>query len=247
MVHYLNDAQEFRYAIGLTRSILYNRRQHAPNSSTQEFYARFSDSLERIERVHICVFSLSEQRNLLSQWRSYCPATGGYALGFQTASLKPILANHGFVLLPCTYDHSQQQALLNDVLDGSLGPVVRELGTSAVSVDQAIEAALAALVPQFAPVAAIIKHPSFSEEREWRLISSLLPSDHPTLRFRPGNGLLIPYYELALDGADAPFGHVVIGPSPNQQLAMDSLTVFLTRLGIKWKGIENSRIPFRVL
>ena len=66
-------------------------------------------------------------------------------------------------------------------------------------------------------MAPTLKHPSFVEEDEWRLISGPIPRKHPQLKFRAGKSMLPPYFELnPADTSEAvPVARLVIGPTPH--------------------------------
>src|SRR4051794_32982715 len=88
VMHYLNDAKEFQKAIEIAHGILYNTSADAADvASVVQACAELDEALERVSRVHVCIFSLTEQKDLLSQWRGYCPAAGGYSIGFDTSPL----------------------------------------------------------------------------------------------------------------------------------------------------------------
>jgi hypothetical protein len=99
-------------------------------------------------------------------------------------------------------------------------------------------------------IAAILKHPSFREEEEWRIISPVI-NDYvaaPVL-FREGASMLVPYIEfrlIAQNNSPISLDHLFLGPTPNITISMNSLTMFLAQNGIKPdKGITYCRIPFR--
>ncbi len=246
MLHYLNDAREFKHGLSVAQSALRHRGQRDSNVTHQELLSSLADALDRIEHLQICVFCLSEEEDLLSQWRSYCPPEGGYALGFHIPTLIDRLAdNQGLRLLKCTYDPILQRAAVDELLNEILPGHFSALG-SGVPCKEVVEAALAMFISKFSLVAATFKHPSFSEEREWRIVSSPLATTDHRLHFRAGKGMLIPYLEITLSGEPAAFGPITIGPNPHQYIAGNSLLAFLTNVGItNWQGLRNSQIPYR--
>src|SRR6266487_1004171 len=249
VVHYLNDAQEFRHAFGVARSVMANKVSISSNSDLAPLFAYLSDSLERIEHVRIAVFSLTEEGDLLSQWRGYCPPGGGYSVAFSPTFLRTFLDEHGFFLAPCTYDDTAHQALVEEVID-NVALVFRQVHqNSGASFDELKDKILPAFSMRFSRVAPIIKHRSFAEEREWRIVSGLIADDNPHLGHRLGRSMLIPFFELPLDSSAAPFRveEIVVGPTPHQYIAMDYMTSLLRREGVQWQSVKPSHIPYRQL
>lgn len=80
-VRFLNDAKELGHAVDVARLVVEN---HLGSSAYAGAYnADEKDVLRQIGRyagaasADIYVASLTEERDLLSQWRAYCPAPGG--------------------------------------------------------------------------------------------------------------------------------------------------------------------------
>jgi hypothetical protein len=69
-----------------------------------------------------------------------------------------------------------------------------------------------------------IKHPSFREEREWRLISTTIPREDPRCLVRVGRSMFIPYVEINLVaiGPSIPVKEIIVGPTPHMWLAMNA-------------------------
>jgi hypothetical protein len=67
-IHYLNDSTEFELALSLATRVL--REKLKAKSSDPEKVRCLLDNIPTIARVNVCVASLSEKRDLLSQWRA---------------------------------------------------------------------------------------------------------------------------------------------------------------------------------
>src|SRR6266566_5873297 len=163
MLHYLNDAKEFRHGLHWARYEILQLSHTATAVAHRDLFAQFADSLERMENLHICVFCMSETRDLLSQWRSYCPPEGGYALGFDSARLVAMMAGSGFRLVKCSYDVTSQRAIISEILRAIVPPHLAELDAGRLDVPRALEGLLAAFGSRFALPAAVFKDPAFSE------------------------------------------------------------------------------------
>jgi hypothetical protein len=249
VVHYLNDAQEFRHAFGVARGVMADKLTISSNNDLASLFAHLSNSLERIEHIRIAVFSLTEEGDLLSQWRGYCEPGGGYSLGFSPAFLRPFLNDHGFFLAPCIYDDTGHRALVEEVVDNVSLAFRQVRQDSGAPFEELKDKMLPGFFALFSRIAPMIKHRSFAEEREWRIVSGLIADDSPHLGHRLGRSMLIPYFELPLQANASRFRveEIVVGPTQHQYIAMNSLTSLLSREGVQWQAVRPSHIPFRQL
>lgn len=238
-VHFLNDKNE----IYLTFSLLKQELQHQFNKAQCPDYKAMMHSiltfLDEMDQGHICISSFCERGDLLSQWRGYGNQGKGYAIGFDREKLTKIANQHNFVLWPCVYDPALQKELVSYLVDSwgqkfAYNKVTKEEMLTKIDVD----------VCQLAP---ILKDESFSEEKEWRLVSSVVADESPRFAFREGEFSLIPYYNFPV--TDPETGHcidkIVVGPSPHVELAYNSLRTFLNAQRLSRAEIEISKIPFR--
>ncbi len=196
---------------------------------------------DRDESGVVAIFSLSEEGDLLSQWRAY-GAEGGVAIGFDAAALKKALDGKGASLEACVYETADVEHVLQ--------PLAEDL------VD---ELSHGGFIPQFSHrtdfyrVAPRVKDPGFKEEKEWRIITDRLwPSE---FHIRSSGARAVSYWPLALVGREndeddgAPMWRqlinaVRIGPSPHMDLSFAAIDSFLHRLAIE---VERSEIPYRPL
>ena len=248
---YLNDAQEVRYAIDLARARLARLARDVTGEPRKRLVAHLTESLQQIDsdRPLVCVFSLSQRADDLSQWRAYCPESGGYSLGFMPDELRVIAESQGCVLAPCIYDRGQQRALIEEAVD----PVVATLPGRAPKSPQAIarqgQPFVRRLLRRVERVAPLIKWPAYEAEEEWRIIWAARPTTIDRLRYRPAESLFIPYVEIRLSTDDLPIPveAVYVGPGPHQDIAAASLASFLRGVDVKVRAVRRSKIPLRTL
>lgn len=248
---YLNDAQEVRYAIQLARARLARLQRDVPGEARKRLVTHLAESLQRIDsdRPLVCVFSLSRRADDLSQWRAYCPESGGYSLGFLPDELRLIAESQGCVLAPCVYDRERQRALIEEAVD----PVVAALPGRAPRAPEAVarqcEPAVRRLLGRVERVAPLIKWPAYEAEEEWRIIWAARPGTIDRLRYRPVESLFIPYVEIRLSTEELPIPveAVYVGPGPHQDIAAASLASFLRGVAVKVRAVKRSRIPLRTL
>ncbi|HEY1270362.1 MAG TPA: hypothetical protein VGF08_00165, partial [Terriglobales bacterium] len=98
---------------------------------------------------------------------------------------------------------------------------------------------------------AFFKDSSFSEEKEWRLVSPTVDFWHERLRFRPGRSMLTPYYAVPVAEGEAPLvRHIVVGPCPHMELAKSAVEALLMKHGLRGplqghRVALGSSVPFR--
>lgn len=97
---------------------------------------------------------------------------------------------------------------------------------------------------QYAPA---LKHPSFSEENEWRIVSEIVQPTDPATKFRPGRSMLRPYREFSLEEIDhrVPVSKIFVGPRPHPDQSVFSVTGLLFSHGITDCAVVDSKVPYR--
>lgn len=238
-VHFLNDKHEVFLTFKLLEKELKRRIGSCQAPAMRSLLVDIKKNLKRVDQGHICIASFCEQDDLLSQWRGYGNQGKGYAIGFDLAELRKIARLQHFVLWPCVYNVSLQLELVNYLIESWL----REFCDKKLAHEQ-MQKIIDVSTGQLAP---ILKDESFSEEKEWRLVSSTLTSRTPGFAFREGRYSLIPYYKFAIitpTGKDC-IKNIVVGPSPHTELACNSLATFLNTQKLSRVEVKSSRIPFR--
>ena len=93
------------------------------------------------------------------------------------------------------------------------------------------------------PEMARVKEPSFSEEREWRLL--VVEERAERILFRVNATAVVPYVEVALP-EPSPVSEVVIGPSVDQQIRRRGVEQLLARRGYVGVAIRESASSLRL-
>ena len=89
-----------------------------------------------------------------------------------------------------------------------------------------------------------MKHPSFSEEKEWRILQvGRNPKD---VKFRTGRGIVIPYLELSEIPPDV-FASVTFGPGHDPEFGVKPMESFLKQNQLEHVRLQASEIPLRTL
>lgn len=260
-IRYMNDLSELQYATALLIQRLERRMSVTGVTARRRAFLRScTERLDSLLAFGPAVFSASfcEDGNLLSQWRAYRGRGGGYAVGFDLVHTLRFLSRP-CLLRKMVYDTNLQSELLDlaieafllyvDTLDDdpeSLKPPLEEFGRATLD------------------ILLSLKHPSFEEELEWRLI--YMGPGHPryergalTPKIRTFDGNIIPYFDTSFAaavqaskddtyGVRFPISHVRIGPTVNAELNRESVKQAL--LGIApdvEHRVTDSGIPLRWL
>lgn len=236
-VHYLNDEQEFRH--GLDVVLRHIEGWLHESGTNHELHSRLSERFRGASRLEVYVFSFSEVPDLLSQWRAYCPDGAGVAIGFPKSLIDQRAAVHGFDFVPCIYDPLQQaEAVATMLLEA--GTAWENSGRTASELDIQTERLLR-LVPR-------MKHHSFREEKEWRLVSRPLIDFGDRLDYRATRSMLLPYVRVGLAeaGQEITLGNIFVGPNRHIESAMLAVGSLLrSRPRIKHMCVERSQVPYR--
>lgn len=230
---YLNDAQEFRYALDLWESALESRLQagslsHAMAATVAaSFRAAHGPSSE----AGPYVISFSMRENDLSQWRAYSGAEVGYALGFDRDRFPNELTSAWpMELQGCSYNedaHRQQLMKICDALVKRLPPSCHASDVEAVRATSAAWHAFTQIAPTF-------KQEAFDGESEIRLISQRSAIGPETKRgVRAAGSFLVPYLALPLRSLlDLGLDEVVVGPCAHPELAVAGAQAALRLNGV---------------
>ncbi len=89
-IRYLNDSSEFTYAVQLAYKAL--REWKHTDLAYYQAFRKLAEERLRESGSSILVASLSEEGDLLSQWRGYCSPGPGFAIGFNGRYLATVAA-----------------------------------------------------------------------------------------------------------------------------------------------------------
>ena len=243
-IQYLNDRNELNLALNIAGEVLEQQASISKDSTELFRIKRLIENLENIVDINICVCSLSEKGDLLSQWRGYSSGMGGYSIGFDKDALEICVRELGFELYKCEYDLREQRKHIESVVEETLQtfknydePLTESIGYSSDSASYFNQ--------KLANISPIIKDPSFEEEAEWRLVSKG-GINFDNLNFRTGRSMLIPYYKLKLNGnLNELIPEIIVGHTPNIELATKATRALMFKHKITKSRVIPSSIPFR--
>lgn len=244
-IKFLNDEQEFQHALDMIKEIIPKANiapQHSQYSSHREYVDRIGkelDSLDRYQADSVFTLSFSEETDLLSQWRGYCPANNGYCLIFEVQQIYETIksAFEDCYLVACVYEIKQKETQLKTLLNNYWVKYVKAKS------EKEKKRLLDQLARELMLLASYFKHPSFAEEKEHRIVVLLDYAPDANLQFREGRFSLIPYIELPAPRKS--IQKICIGPTGHKQLARRALETFLDNCyGIPATTLGDLKITF---
>jgi hypothetical protein len=250
-IRYMNDSAELRHTADLINVEVRERIDGGhPNP---HLLTQFVDWVShRITSGHMLFgASFRSQGNLLSQWRGYSTPGKGVSLGFSPEYILQCAEKQHFMVGRCIYEPAKQRLLIREVVDAveTLASRLAVGGRTAAERSVLYRETFATMETDLLRIAAILKHPSFREEREWRIVSPVIANNvESPILFREGHAMLVPYIEFDISQGDEPIAmdHLFLGPTANINISMNSLKMFLEKNGIIPKrGIDYCQIPFR--
>jgi hypothetical protein len=238
-VDYLNDLKESTYGIHKIAEVL----KANYNSPTLASDLMVLDAPSPSSRG-IFTFSFTEESDLLSQWRGYCP-DGGFCISINHMYLKKMQEKFGIVFKKCIYSDSDIEALVRTEIVGLTNQEFKtHYDQMGLSSSQDIRRKIFEKTAFYSP---FIKHMKFAEEKEWRMILrrdiNITPNNEIVLRFRATKNLIIPYIALPLvpERGGSIFSRIIVGPSANMKLAGDACRALV----MDPEKVSNSEIPYR--
>ncbi len=250
---YLNDAAELRLAATSAQEQI-PRLQGSASEADVTFLHEINRRLNLITEFNmrsIYVCSFCESGDQLSLWRGYCPNGNGFSIGFDFASQTyERIKRQDFDIFKCVYDPIEQSRIIEGLLIQGLEifhKTQNAFSSSGRDISTALYIAALEFDIEFLKIAPILKHAKFSEEQEWRLISKPIMLTHPQVRFREGNSMIIPYFQIKLAEENEPlsFPQIFVGPAPHPFLAKNAVDSLLSAREINGCSVQISEIPYR--
>jgi hypothetical protein len=244
-IRYMNDSAELRHTLDLLVDQV--TRRLVAGTDNPALLNQLLDWLSHRIVGGPLLFGASFRANgnLLSQWRGYSAHGKGVSLGFNPAHIVRCASEPGFQLARCIYNSAEQIRLIEQIID-AIERLAAKLGPD--NNDASWSRVLSNVEGDILRIAAVLKHPSFAEEEEWRLVSPVLAKGD-AIQFREGASMLIPYYAFRLRdkvSGRIKLDHVYLGPTSNAELSIKSIDLFLNQSrAAPARGISYCQIPYR--
>ncbi len=249
-IHYLNDTEELKHLGKLLDREIGIRLENGAGPRNVLIQFREWSATRRKNGPLVFVGSYTEEGNLLSQWRGYCPHGNGVSLGFDPDKLTRSARSKSFAIGKCIYGKDRKKALVEQLINAVV-LMAEERGEAPPNQKhptQSFHDIFSELESKLLMIAALIKNPAFHEEKEWRIVSPIISNYVETpIKYREGATSLIPFMEVPLPKNNQQaidIEHIFLGPTPNSDLSMNSISWYLSREGVH---INNSycMIPYR--
>ena len=198
------------------------------------------------------VACFSEIEDDLGQWRGYGGGQCGYAIGFRYEGiLEALKARPSALLLPMHYDVTGHQFLVGEVLRMAQQYFLQGVERGLPDIERWAREFLDAFAKQLDLLVSIIKHPTFSSERERRIMTLLQRGEHTQLEFRQRRTLLARHLPIGLTVNSGtakllPLTRVYVGPGPTQRVSQVSVGDLLWKHGYEGIQVELSKVPYRL-
>ncbi|WEZ84564.1 DUF2971 domain-containing protein [Rhizobium sp. 32-5/1] len=195
------------------------------------------------------VFCMSEEDNLLNQWRDYGKDVTPYSIELATDGLEQDGYNFPAYLCEVIYDMNDQREMAARLVE-LIYNKYRETEAVAAFREEDEEPLLIGAAKEIVWLLSRFKNTAFQAEKEWRLICHRpnLDGKVKTL-FRAGSLGAVPYYEWfrpTLEGrGPLPIIHVTVGPSPYSAVSDIALKQLLHETGYGDVPTHYSLIPIR--
>ena len=201
---------------------------------------RLKESVSLLEQIMEGLgFCLSEEGDLLSQWRGYADNASGVSIGFSKkyleklseASLNP--QKSGFTLRKVEYEYESQKKRIQATYDkikelidnGAYKPLVhrtllgfrteQELEAKNKEIKKAFYGLSMTVLGLFSELF-LLKTKAFHEEQEWRLISYLTKTGDDECCFQSFPDKIVPYRKFSLSNLEEnSIVEVISGPKNN--------------------------------
>ncbi|MFB9863407.1 DUF2971 domain-containing protein [Rufibacter immobilis] len=259
----MNDSSEYDDAIEFISKVL------KEDYGIEDAEHQLTYETQELDKGNVYSFSLSEEEDLLSQWRGYTP-NGGYCLSFDSAQLTQMMQSQGLRIGKCLYDEKEKRDVIHKHIAGippeqykssyHIGPsreprgdTPEEKALDAINIEREVELSSQhkrerdkydynmEIFERARIYAPLFKHEKFSEEKEWRIIA--VKRELPELR--EGKSFLVPYLKIPIvEDLKKDALHkvkIIVGPGPHMELARRACEL----LDILSKDITISKIPFR--
>lgn len=249
----LNDALEVGHGVSVAMKLLNERIRKRESEYDTALIGFLLDPSAAPPAVQIEMFplvtSFCARCDKSGQWLHYGRSGRGVAIGFSPELARVV----SYDLVRVDYSPESQRLRMLRLIEA--GAKAIDSDTRAASRDEHIQRArrTAHIVSLHVPQLSVrMKHPAFSEEEEWRLVSHVtslrgvrqdVTSDRTALKYRRSAGRLIPYEELSFSArASEMIKEIVVGYS--SEIALDAVKL-LAQEQVLSPIVVRSDVPVR--
>lgn len=252
----LNDSSELSYARDLYRHAILEFSDSVAKDDRVESFLRFAlDYLgkgrESSQSSPFFIACFSEERDDLSQWRAY-GGENGYAIGFKAGELVvPGTAPLTRVCYDAQMHDSFALRAAETMTEFYLEGLESHSPCDVVQWQHEFMRTWDGMVTMM--IAATMKNPAFSKEREVRVTKRAVPGDLQNLRFLQKNNMMTRHLPLRFSSLSLsptlhyrlPISEIIIGPCRNPLVSKASVVALLAQKGYEAVNVSLSQIPLR--
>ncbi|TLX13112.1 MULTISPECIES: DUF2971 domain-containing protein [Rhizobium] len=233
-VKFLNDVSELTHGIQIFKREFENRAAKE-TGGLKDCLNLIAERFGRWGNVYLYSCSFTENADQLSQWRGYNQGQG-VALCFDFHHLASAGRQWEFGLARCVYDLDEKREIALKFID----EIVRDGPPNLDKMTEALR------------LAALFKDPSFHEESEWRMISTVVDIVSDRVKFHAARSLMVPHFEVGLlindeQPGDIGLREVVVGPGAPFDLTLTSFHMMTQKNNLPTLSYKESIIPYRAL
>ncbi len=253
-----NDPSELKHGLCIALNVLKSEIT-AERPEVKEFAKRFTrfclhGGIEESAHYFICCFSGDSDD--LGQWRAYANNGQGFALGFDTSSLKGGFENENGALIgqnstfPITYNDLELKRI-QTALAKMIVPLIslpRKISIESGSLNDNMKKLSIAHSMNVIPSVMYFKHEAYQNENEYRFLQ-IFRSDMPAPDVKYKAQSMVKYREFDWrSNARGVLKKIVVGPAANQVQATRFIKDCFAAYHIDSDGIEivRSKIPYRI-
>lgn len=261
-VNFLNDSKEIKHGVDIVLKAI----EEIEENEGSDILYKMKDNINLLYESEKYVTCFSKDGDLLSQWRAYGNNGKGISIGFEFSNLtdsfdKYLTGTH------IEYDEKIQIESIKEYIN----LIIKFYKSIEDNYDwngQDFNNLVAKLIITFFNnVIYSFKHPSFIDEREYRLQleidNNMYKKEDIELKFRATENLIIPYTIIKNDYISyletkvpnetepifslkkLPISKIIIGPSLDYETVKSGIKKFLFEKGYKEIDIEKSNVPYR--
>jgi hypothetical protein len=242
---FLNDRTERRYGQVLRKSITETAAAAGDPSDVVRNIDTALDWL-RADHLYLCSFSANDNESI-SQWQRYGADGAGYCIGFDTAELDAALSVHQVYRAPIIYDPAKQESTLRESLDVAVKTYETSTGR-APAAPETDWIFLAIASEEVGRAEKQMKSHYFHDEEEWRYFREIhkdqLTHDAP-VEFHTRGQYVKPFIAFPPRHEQLPplpITHIICGPRLDAELAIQSVTRFITFCGYTNVMVDRSKL-----
>jgi hypothetical protein len=259
-VNFLNDSKEIKHGVDIVLKAI-------EEIADSDILYKMKDNINLLHKSEKYVTCFSKEGDLLSQWRAYGNNGKGISIGFQFYDLtnsfdKFLTGTH------IEYNEKIQIETIKEYINLMIKFYISIEDNYDWNGQDFNNVVAKQIITFFNDVIYGFKHPSFIDEREYRLQleidNNIYKKGDIKLKFRATENLIIPYTviknnyisyletkvpdepEPIFSIKKLPISKIIIGPSLDYETVKSGIKKFLFEKGYEKIDIEKSNVPYRI-